>query len=114
MLCGCGDPELVITKMRDLLRHFENNETRERDLEELGKLMELEPGTGYPQTADGWLWLYVLTHMGLIEHGGSVATSWMLGTGSRVLEALEKYGCDPQKWDNALAEPAPKEVSDAK
>jgi hypothetical protein len=53
---------------------------------------------GHPKTTDGWLWLYLLCHLDLTEHGCGIAGSWTTGFGDKVLAALEQYGCDPDGW----------------
>jgi len=97
-ICGCGDPELVLIKLRDLLEYF-SKEHEDRDRSDLEKLIDVEP-TGHPKTADGWLWMYLLDHLKLTEHGSSINGMWTLGTGDKILAALKEHGCDPEKWND--------------
>lgn len=81
ILCQCGQPELVISKLKELLQQVENYERQTTPIPSCN-------------TADEYLWMYLLDHFNLTEHGGSIGASWLTGTGSRILTALNKYSCE--------------------
>lgn len=87
-LCGCGDPQLVVEKIRDVLR-----------LSEPGKWSERNALLGDRERADYWVWLYWLDGAGLLEHGSVCSGSWRTAKADAMLKALEEYGIDPMAWE---------------
>jgi hypothetical protein len=99
IICGCGEPECVLEKLRDLLKYYSMEwEDRKRQRELLSNLIGSDE-YGCPQTTDGWMWVYLLCRLDLTEHGGNVIGSWLTGKGEQILAALEEHGCDPHKWE---------------
>lgn len=87
-LCGCGNPEEAYNFCRDALACFDRRgchddpPTREwiyaeRALEELIKAR--------PDDA-AHVFSHLLTHLRLLEHGGSVGGSWLTEDGARIVD----------------------------
>lgn len=87
--CGCGSPETYYEAARDLLVHFS---TQDRP----------------------WDWIYsdrfryfaanALDHLGLIEHGTSLAGSWVTQSGQEALAFLQEHGVNPDEWPSGSVE----------
>ena len=77
--CACGDPAAVAGALLNLLEIWGD---RTRSLsQELPKLVQDE--------GCRWLLLYLIDHhLGLVDHGTAVTSSWLEGRGPGVLEAL--------------------------
>lgn len=93
--CGCGNPDEALAFMRDVLqvihdRSKDNSLPSERRIpyaqskwaKHTAKLNAMLPG------ALGLSYLYMLSALGLTEHGGSVGGSWLTIEGDRVLSIL--------------------------
>jgi len=78
--CGCGRPEDAVERLRDLLALHPLYNNRE-------KFEALVPDTGIE-----YLLLYMLDHMGLTSHGGTVGGGWLTDLGTQVLAALTVPG----------------------
>jgi len=92
--CGCGNPEDALAFMRDIMQVMKDGSDGNRS--ELGvpyeqsawakrakQLEEMLPGPL------GLSYLYMLDHLGLTEHGGSVGGSWLSEEGEKALELLK-------------------------
>lgn len=98
--CGCGDPDAVLARLRDLLR-----EIHARDEERIRSNYSAEP---FPtpvldalQKADEpsfYLWLYLFDNLGLTEHGSNARYSWLTDKGRDLLHALETWGDKYEDW----------------
>lgn len=98
--CGCGNPEIVLTRIRDVLRAIANRSaawrgmpimplSNESDHSEYAK--EQLAKTLGPDQALEYLMLYVLDAADLTEHGGSVGGSWLTPKGEELLAFLESH-----------------------
>lgn len=84
--CGCGQPDLMWEAIHKYLENY--------DLEDWNKrTLNLSNGEQY-------FLAYFLTHIGLIEHGGSVSGSWITESGKEVLEFLRLAAPDYSKEIN--------------
>ena len=79
--CGCGNPRLASESLFSLLRRYE------RGHDDNSKIVANDEGVMY-------LTLYWMTHFGLIDHGGSVNSSWLTELGTNVLHALAREASD--------------------
>lgn len=87
-LCGCGSPEDAYNFCRDALACFDRRgchdepPTREWIYAEdaLTELINKSPKQAAHVIA------HLLTHLGLIEHGGSVGGSWLTDDGERIVD----------------------------
>jgi len=105
--CGCGDPESVYELVRDLLGLFqERSDAWERDRQEHPPFGQAgsDPARGIWQQikdliggGDGTYYavLYWLDGSGMIEHGGSVAGSWLTQKGQYYLSLMRMH-----EWDD--------------
>ena len=80
--CGCGNPDDAAARLCDLLTFHPLYENR-------GEFERLVPDSGIQH-----LLLYMLDHLGLTEHGGSVMGAWLSDKGKDVLTALERERSD--------------------
>jgi hypothetical protein len=80
--CGCGRPE---TAWQVILDHLENGSLVGDDWDK--RTLVLNSGERYVVA-------YVLTTLGLLEHGGSVDGSWITPAGEQVRDFLREYGVD--------------------
>jgi hypothetical protein len=89
MFCGCGRPDLAW----------------EAALAELKRCGDerVERPAGDRDSGEWWVLAYLLSHLGLTEHGSSVASAWLDDPGREAITFLEKWGCD---WQNEEAHPA--------
>ena len=85
-LCGCGEPELVLIRFRDVLQIIYTRKALEG--------LDHESG-------DVWLWFYLLDKLDLIEHGSNVFFGWLTTLGRQILWCLYEYGCDIDKWEES-------------
>jgi hypothetical protein len=69
--CGCGDPHGALLYVHDILNNV-NNRTYDTDLTDVD-----------------YFTYYMLTHVGILEHGTSVP-GWLTDKGKLVLALLEK------------------------
>lgn len=87
-LCGCGTPEEAYNFCRDALACFDRRgchdtpPTREWvDAESvLQQLIQTRPGEAAHVLA------HLLTHLDLLEHGGSVGGSWLTDAGEEIVD----------------------------
>ena len=88
--CGCGQP----WKAMQLLYLILKLKNKERwDYIEVLLRMKENPGVYYT-------YLYWLESLNLSEHGGNVSYGWLTAEGIELMEALKKYGYDPDQWDD--------------
>lgn len=80
--CGCGNPEIALRRLRDLLAIHPLYDHRPEF-----KDMIPDDGTQY-------LVLYMLDRMELTEHGVSVGGAWLTDKGKAVLEAIDTFGVE--------------------
>jgi hypothetical protein len=84
-LCGCGEPESAVEALRKVLAIVEVGQSHVH--EALRKRM---PDSGYY-----YLFMYMLDrHVGVIDHGSYVGSSWLTPLGRRVRIALETEAID--------------------
>jgi len=84
--CGCGNPELALSFMREVLRAIRARSDAKHDdpsNEALKALLPYESGL-----AESY-W-YMLDEHDLIEHGGSCGGGWLSEKGIRVLALLNE------------------------
>jgi hypothetical protein len=86
-LCGCGSPEEAFNFCRDALACFDRRGCHDSppkkewiDAEEALKLLI----SAHPDRAAHVL-AHMLSHLDLLEHGGSVGGSWLSGDGERII-----------------------------
>lgn len=87
-LCGCGSPEDAYNFCRDALDCFDRRGCREvppsRDWinaeDALKSLIQARPNEAAHVLA------HLLTHLNLLEHGGSVGGSWLTDNGARIID----------------------------
>lgn len=98
--CGCGEPEYVLALLQNVLTMLDRSYGREWNEkgEWFGAWRQYNPAMHY-------LALYVLSALGLEEHGGSVP-GWITAKGKVILEALRRLGTNPDEW-NPRAEESP-------
>ena len=78
-LCGCGRPEESYNFMRRVLFAFEPLKDRPWPLDTITELVKDRPDIAAEVLA------HMLSHMKLIEHGGSVGGSWLLPDGMQIV-----------------------------
>lgn len=85
IFCGCGNPEAAWQVIRNYLHEFSlmGDDWGKRTL-------EIETGEQY-------IVAYLLDHLKLTEHGGSVGGSWLTDDGEEVLTFLNKWGANWQE-----------------
>ena len=104
----CGRNELIMEKLEKLLTILDSRVSIEGGSSKEGwdsswpALIEL---LGSQDGGDYWMWLHVLSHLELTEHGGGIAGSWLTHHGEEVLRALDEHGTDPDKWKSNAARP---------
>jgi hypothetical protein len=91
--CGCGLPTEAMVFLRDVLQVL--NGKQGVDFKSFdAKLGEL----GLPDGGLRYFVFYMIDHLGLTEHGGSVNGAWLTDKGRDVLAHIEKYGSDYRQW----------------
>lgn len=91
--CGCGDPEPAYDLVRELLTLM--------PLHDAGN--KLDARRRIPDDGVWHIVLSVMTHAGLIEHGGSVNGSWITDKGRWLLWAMNQVG-DREDWSEEMNE----------
>lgn len=88
--CGCGHALKAMEQLQEILAALAT-EYPEKPVA-IRKIVD--------KIGDGAFCLiaYWLNAAGLIEHGGSVYTGWPTADGKELLEYINKYGCDTDKW----------------
>lgn len=99
--CGCGDPEAVVTLVRDVLTVIQQ---RWDDSKRFGPLVFNNPELHaiykredealkalLPSDGLYYFVLYMLTHWDLLEHDGGVGGSWLTDKGKQALFALTAH-----------------------
>lgn len=81
--CGCGNPEAASGALMRILATFEPDKISYKLHDEL-----------MPDAGIQMLMLYFIDHARLIEHGGSVSSSWLTALGEGVLSALRNEEAD--------------------
>lgn len=80
--CGCGRPDYAWKTVLDYLENFSLTgdfwEKRTLDL----------------NTGEQYITAYLLTTLGLLEHGGQVGGSWATPEGEQVRDFLRQYGVE--------------------
>lgn len=79
-LCGCGSPEDAYNFCRDVLVAFDRRGKWD-DAEGLVKTLIL----ARPDQAAHVI-AHMMTHLGVLEHGGSVGGSWLTNDGERIVD----------------------------
>ena len=82
-LCGCGDPTGAYNFCRDVLAICDRRDRKKEWIDaedEIAKLIELRL-----QIAAHVL-MHLLTHLDLLEHGGSVGGSWLTSKGAEIVD----------------------------
>jgi len=82
-LCGCGDPDSVMDKIRVLLKIIRDN-----------KEEQLQEAFGVSNIYDNELLLfmiYILNDKDILEHGTGVGGSWLTEEGRMLLYVLENF-----------------------
>lgn len=94
--CGCGNPDMVLMYMRDVLAmlHKRSEDSRAdaspdgstwaANSEELYKLLNFKACEPLALS-----YLYMLDELGLTEHGGNVMGSWLTPAGKDLLTILQ-------------------------
>lgn len=97
-MCTCGNPEAVITLVRDALeickRRAEGQWDTDSSPSQLDKLLDRPEHPGLAQA-----FLHILDKAQLIEHGGNIFGSWATPRGISLLRGLDEHGVDDDKWD---------------
>ncbi len=87
--CGCGQPEEAIALVKKLLTNMRDSfETKDH---ERAKALWSERSDLIGDGPLGWILLYHLDHLGLLEHGSSCFGSWLTKKGEAVLARLDKW-----------------------
>ena len=77
VFCGCGLPDLAWQAIK----------------EELDRVSQEHAKRSYLKDAGEWYVVaYLLDHLGLTEHGGSVGAAWLTIEGERALAFLNQWG----------------------
>lgn len=92
MMCGCGDHEAVWTTVRDYL------EACGRPIDQRSRLSV--------DALDGrdWLFLYVMDHCGLTEHGSGIYFAWLTDAGKAALAFLVEHGTAWDYWVDGVTQ----------
>jgi hypothetical protein len=81
-LCGCGCPEDAYNFCRDVLATFDRRGDRDWvNAEDAVKKIILERPDDAAHVIS-----HLLSHMNLLEHGGSVGGSWLTDDGARIVD----------------------------
>lgn len=87
--CGCGQPEQVMRRMKDVMRCMANRSNAlPASLEAYSILTDELWEKAGPDNISRYLLLYILDAAGLEEHGGSVP-GWLTEDGEELLTFLE-------------------------
>lgn len=87
-LCGCGCPEEAYNFCREVLKCFDRRGALKGgewiDAEDaVTKLIISDPATAAHVVS------HLLTHLDLLEHGGSVGGSWLTDEGEKIVDLRE-------------------------
>ena len=94
--CDCGNPDDAYEALKEVLATYHTDENEENGWQkrcERTKVWLEKVGD-----QNGTLLLYFLTSANLLEHGGSVYSSWLTTEGKEVLEFLSDFGTNPDDW----------------
>lgn len=80
--CGCGDPEAVWEWVKTYLSMLNERSASRRDW------------PWKPETGPEYLSVYLLDHLGFMEHGGTVDCPWLLPAGEEALAFLSEHGSE--------------------
>jgi len=80
VFCGCGRPQDAWKTVHDYLERFGRCDLRKPEL----------------NTGEAYITAYLLSHLGLIEHGGSVGGSWTTPLGVGAAAFLREHGSEWQ------------------
>jgi hypothetical protein len=86
-LCGCGSPEDAYNFCRDVLVAFDRRENRKDGTKPWVDAERVVAGIirERPDEAAHVI-AHLLTHLNLLEHGGSVGGSWLTPDGERIVD----------------------------
>lgn len=81
-LCGCGSPEDAYNFCRDVLACFDRRGKGDwiQAEDAVAAIIKERPGDAAHVIA------HLLTHLDLLEHGGSVGGSWLTDNGARIVD----------------------------
>jgi hypothetical protein len=86
--CHCGSPGIAYQTVLDYLENFS---LVDKDWDK--RTLELKTGEQY-------ITAYLLTTLGLLEHGGQVGGSWITPEGVQARDFLREYGTSWYYCDN--------------
>jgi hypothetical protein len=84
VMCGCGNPEVAWQAIRNYLDMTSGDKDHWYDA----------------ATGEQWMFIYLMDHLGLTEHGGGVRGAWITKKGEEVLLFLETHGAGWQDKDD--------------
>lgn len=106
--CNCGQPDEAVRFLRDVLQLLRDlshvvwptlqGPDRDAAYRTAYKTWEQRESSLIPSPGLQMVVYYRLHALGLTEHGGSVP-GWLSDKGHRVLDALERFGDDPDLWE---------------
>ena len=92
--CGCGNPETVLSMVKDCLRATRDRWDVVRQYDDWNDLcsaaMDTERAKYPSDEASALMVRYLMASNDLTEHGGSVFGAWLSDKGFELLEFLEK------------------------
>lgn len=80
--CGCGEPPEILQLVKDVLLAFQIENWKDR-CDKVNELLGDDTDLGY-------VLLYSLDHVNLIEHGSNVWNSWLSDYGKEILNCLNR------------------------
>ena len=98
-LCQCGQPELAIQVIREVLELFDrpahNDPDREAKWNAQWERIKAWIGEDDPYR---WFIVYVLDSWGLMDQGTSILGGWINEDGETLLSFLRQTNCDRDAW----------------
>lgn len=105
-ICGCGRPEMAAEFVRELLEAHDTGEGSMFHKESMERRTKIFQTMGEPAS---WFTMYMLDHLGLTEHGGSVEYAWLTDHGRMMMVALKRALEQRMSDERASVEPNKKE-----
>jgi len=82
-LCGCGSPEEAYNFCRDILKTCDRRDKAKDWISAENAAAEIIKAQ--PEMA-AHVFMHMLTHLDLLEHGGSVGGSWLTPDGEKIVD----------------------------